>query len=74
MEGKEKIKAQFGIHLRKLLLERNLSLRGLASRSGLEYSLVQRIASGEVNLELTTIYALAKGLGVPAASLMPEID
>ncbi|WP_411274027.1 helix-turn-helix domain-containing protein [Daejeonella sp.] len=74
MESKEQIKAHFARHLQKLLREQKLSLRGLATSSGLEYSQVQRIANGKVNLALTTIYASAKGLNVPVDKLLTGID
>ena len=64
MDLKEKIKRDFGINLQRLRIEKGLSIRALASSSGLEYSQVQRIESGKVNLSLTTIHSLAEGLGV----------
>jgi len=74
MKRKDLIKENFGRHLQKLRSEQNLSLRKLAARSGLEYSQVQRIASGQVNVSLTTIYALAEGLDIPAAHLLTELS
>lgn len=70
MEVKDKYKADFGSHLRVLLLNENLSLRGLAVRSGLEYSQVQRIASGQVNVTLKSIRALAEGLKIHPSKLL----
>ncbi len=74
MESKEKIKAVFGRNLQRLRLEKDLSIRSLAARSGMEYSHMQRIVSGKVSITLHTIYAVAKGLNVPAAALLPELE
>ena len=69
MEKKDKIKQDFGIRLQKLRISKNLSIRKLANVSELEYSHVQRIESGKVNVALTTIYALADGLELDPAQL-----
>lgn len=70
MERKELIKLNFGRHLQKLRIEKDLSIRGLATRSNLEYSQVQRIENGKVNVALTTIYALAEGLEIEPGKLL----
>lgn len=62
MTKKEKIKEEFGRNLQKLRTCKDLSIRSLANRSGLEYSQVQRIENGKVNVALTTVFALAEGL------------
>lgn len=48
---------------------KGLSLHQLAAEADLEYAHVQRIASGKVNLELTTVIALADGLGMTPVEL-----
>lgn len=70
MDIKEKIKGDFGKNLQRLRTTKGLSIRALASSSGLEYSQVQRIESGKVNLSLTTIHSLAEGLGIAPAELL----
>jgi predicted transcriptional regulator len=76
MDWKEEIKEKFGAHLLKLLEEYGKekgvtpSLRKLATRSELEYSNVQRISKGQVDLALTTIISLAKGLDVKPKDLL----
>lgn len=70
MTSKEKILAGFGNHLKKIREEKGISIRELASRSGLEYSQVQRIEKGKVNLALTTIIALAEGLEINPNKLL----
>ena len=76
MDSKAEIKLKFGEHLLRLLEEygkqegASSSLRQLATRSELEYSNVQRISKGQVDLALTTIIALAKGLNLKPKDLL----
>ncbi|KQC02042.1 helix-turn-helix transcriptional regulator [Pedobacter sp. Hv1] len=76
MDWKEETKLNFGNHLLKLLAEygeKNKvkpSLRQLSVRADLEYSQVQRISKGQVDLALTTIVALAQGLEVEPSKLL----
>lgn len=49
--------------------KKELSMRKLAAAAGLEYAHVQRIASGKVNIELSTIVALADGLDMTLSEL-----
>ena len=64
MRVKEESLAKFAAHLTALRVEQGISIRELAVRSDLEYSQVQRIEKGKVNIALTTLLALAEGLDV----------
>ena len=64
MTVKEKALAKLAAHLKKLREAQGISIRELAVRSDLEYSQVQRIEKGKVNIALTTILALAEGLDI----------
>ena len=70
MTAKEKKLAKFAAHLKKLREDQGISIRELAVRSDLEYSQVQRIEKGMVNVALTTILALAEGLNVTPDNLL----
>lgn len=70
MSTKEKILARFAVHLTRLRKENGLSIRQLAAASGLEYSQIQRIEKGKVNLAFTTLTALAQGLEMDLAELL----
>lgn len=61
---------RFAPLLTKLRQDKGLSIRQLAATSGLEYSLVQRIEKGKVNLTFTTLIALAQGLEVDPHELL----
>lgn len=63
-KDKEDIKLRFALCLQKAIEDNEMTLRGLAAASGLEYTNVQRASVGEVNIALTTIIALAEGLGI----------
>ncbi len=72
MSNKEKILARFAAHLTKLRQEKGLSIHQLAAAAGLEYSQVQRIEKGKVNLAFTTLVALAQGLDIDLNVLLTE--
>lgn len=77
MEWKAETKARFAKHLLALLeaygkahQEEKNSLRAFAARSGLEYSHVQRIAKGKVDVAMTTLFSLAEGLKIQPKELL----
>lgn len=70
MESYQFIKEKFGIHLRSLRQERNLSLRELANKSDLNHNKIGLIESGATDLQLTTIFKLAKGLDIEPKLLL----
>ena len=63
-------KSPSGKHLEKLRKQRKLSIRQLAYSSDLEYSQVQRIEKGKVNLALSTLIALSEGLDIKPQQLL----
>jgi transcriptional regulator with XRE-family HTH domain len=50
------------------------SLRSLASTSGLEYSLVQKISTGKKDPQYTTLISLADGFGLTLVEFLKEVD
>lgn len=63
---------QFGRRVRVLRKERGLSQERLGARSGLHRTYVSSVERGQRNVSLDAIYALAKGLAVPAGELFDE--
>ena len=59
----------FGKRIKELRNMRSLSLRQLAQRCNLDYSDIAKYEKGEVNIQLSTIYELAKGLQIPPRDL-----
>jgi transcriptional regulator with XRE-family HTH domain len=70
MINKEKILVKFAKRLISLREKKGISIRELASRADLEYSQVQRIEKGKVNLAFTTLIALAEGLEMELSELV----
>jgi len=54
----------FGKHLEKLRTERDLSYRQLAQRCDVDFSNISKIEKGEINIQLSSVLQLAKGLNV----------
>jgi transcriptional regulator with XRE-family HTH domain len=73
MERNEKALHKFGLHLAGLRKKKNLSVRELASRSGLDHRQIGRIEAGKVNILFTTILALARGLGITPEELLESL-
>lgn len=61
INGKE-FQVLFGKQVEKFRTEKNLSYRQLAQRCEIDHSNISKIEKGEINVRLTTILELAKGL------------
>lgn len=66
------IRYHLGERIRQLRLARGLSQEGLAERSGLHTTQVQRIEQGKLNPRLTTLSCLAGGLGTSLSHLFGD--
>jgi transcriptional regulator with XRE-family HTH domain len=73
MERNDKSLRRFGRQLAALRKQRNLSVRELAARSGVDLRQVIRIEAGKVNIHFTTILALARGLGITPEELLESL-
>ena len=62
--SKEDFLKVFGNNLKETRLEKNLSYRQLAQRCDIDYSHISRIEKGEINIQLSTVLELAKGLEI----------
>jgi transcriptional regulator with XRE-family HTH domain len=74
MGSKEINQQKFAQAILRAAEDKDLSLRKLAAASGLEFSQVQRIAKGKVNLALSTIISLAEGLEITPSELFKYYD
>lgn len=68
------VRTAFGQRLREVRQASQISQEELAHRSALDRSYVGQVERGERNLTLENIYKLAGGLGVPASTLLVELD
>ena len=73
MERNEKSLRRFGQLLTAMREQRNLDIRELASRSGMDSRQLTRIEAGKVNILFTTILALARGLGITPEELLESL-
>lgn len=62
--GKDEFKILFGKNLKRIREYRNLSFRKLAQRCDIDYSNLNKIEKGKINISLSTILELSKGLEV----------
>lgn len=61
---KEEFQKSFGKQLEQLRLGQNLSYRQLAQRCDIDHSTISKIEKGEINIQLSTILQLTKGLAL----------
>ena len=67
--NKEALK-KFGENIRKLRNVQKLSLRDVSVNCNIDNSKISKIEQGQVNITLTTILDLAKGLNIQPSELM----
>ena len=73
MDRSEKALRKFGRRLTELREQKELTIRELAHRSGLDARQISRIETGKVNLLFSTILALARGLGISPEELLESL-
>ena len=61
---------KFGANLKKVREEKGLSLRALASKCDLDDSQISKIENARWDVQLSTIFELAKGLEVEPKELL----
>ena len=66
------IKTQFGLTVKKIRTERNISQEKLALLCSIDRSYMGRIERGEVNITLERLYELANALNIPVYELLPN--
>lgn len=64
------LQKQFGENLKKIRMAKGLSLRALASNCDLDDSNISKIEQGKFNIQLSTLFELAKGLGIEVKELV----
>jgi transcriptional regulator with XRE-family HTH domain len=63
---------EFGNKLKGLRTLKGLTLQQLAFEADMEISQVHRVEKGKINPTLTTLNALAKGLGISLSELIGD--
>lgn len=64
------LQIMFGHNLKRLREGKSLSLRELSSKCDLDSSKISKIENGKTNLQLSSIFELAKGLEVEPKELL----
>jgi len=64
------LKKNFGSHLKKIRESKGFSLIDLDYRCDLNESNISKIENGKFDIRLSTVFELAKGLGVEAKELL----
>jgi transcriptional regulator with XRE-family HTH domain len=64
------VQKKFGLHLQKVRKSKGLTLRALAANCDLDDSNISKIEQGKFDIQLSTLFELAKGLGVEARELL----
>lgn len=73
VKERERLQKAFGERLRKLRIDKQLTLEMLAERSDLHANYVGSVERGERNVSLFNIWRIANGLGLAASDLMGEL-
>lgn len=64
----------FGQVVRTLRMTQSLSQEELAERSGLHRNAIGLIERGERSPSIESLYAIARGLGIPASDLLIQLE
>lgn len=64
------LQENFGANLKRIRELKEFSLRSLAANCELDDSQISKIENGRTNIQLSTIFELAKGLGVEPKELL----
>ena len=69
---KQKILADFGLHLREIRISKSMSQEQLAEKAQVHRTYIGMLERGEKNATITTIFRLSKALCIPTYKLFPE--
>ena len=60
-----------GAKMREIRLAKNYSIEYLANTSGMDYSQLARMETGQVNFTISYLFRVAEALGVTPKELLP---
>jgi transcriptional regulator with XRE-family HTH domain len=64
------LKTNFGLHIKKIRESKGYSLIDVDRRCELDESNISKMENGKINIQLSTIFELAKGLNVEPKDLL----
>jgi transcriptional regulator with XRE-family HTH domain len=68
------VSVDVGIRLRKLRMERGLSIRELARKSGLSANAISLIERGQTSPSVSTLYLLSEAMQIPITTVFETVD
>lgn len=71
---RQAISVDVGVRLRELREAHNISMRGLATKSGLSANALSMIERGKTSPSVSTLYKLADALGVPVTAFFGSLS
>ena len=60
-----------GVRIREIRLAKDISIEYLANTSGMDYSQLARMETGQVNFSVSYLFRVAEALGVTPKELLP---
>lgn len=60
-----------GAKMREIRLKKDISIEYLANTSGMDYSQLARMETGQVNFSISYLFRVAEALGVTPKELLP---
>ncbi|WP_203296548.1 helix-turn-helix domain-containing protein [Luteirhabdus pelagi] len=70
IQQKQELLNAFGKNLSRERKQKGLSYRELSLRCDVDYSQISKIEKGQVSIQITTLFELACGLGIPVKDLL----
>ena len=69
---RKNLSVKFGLHLKNLREQRNISAAELSRRTFIEKPNLSRIEKGNINPSLYTLHKLAKGIGITLEEMFKD--
>jgi transcriptional regulator with XRE-family HTH domain len=70
----EELIKQFGVRVRSLRKEKGYTMEKLSELAGIDYRQLSYIELGQVNITISSIYALSSALKIPISELVKLDD
>lgn len=74
MDQKDEVLKKFGRYLTALREEKKMTVQELSAATGLTMQKLRRIEAGEVDILLSTVVTLSRGLDISPVMLLQSLD
>ena len=72
--NKDTVVKLIGERVRKLRIDKQLTLENLAFKADMDYTQLSRIELGKINTSLFQIYKIANALGINSSEILTALD